>query len=190
MEEKAFDPRKRRAPRPGVGGPPPKELLGDPAPRTSLAVVEPEVGEGNDDGRLPGRQRRPGSREIHVTLSERAYALLEVARKPGTSYGDLIAAALREAKATLMAERPAPAEDPLDRPPRTQRLYVEGRTRSRPFNVTPAQADAIRALAEEVGIPNISELVDRSVLLTYGSRQPLTSPDAGASRPRRRPVSP
>jgi hypothetical protein len=175
MEEKAFDPRKPRAPRPGVGGPPPKELLGDPAPRTSLAVVEPDVGEGSEEGRLPGRQRRPGSREIHVTLSEWAYQLLEAARRPGTSYGDLIAAALREARPTLLAERPVPPDDPLDRPPRTQRLHVEGRTRSRPFNVTPAQAAAIRALALEVGIPNISELVDRSVVLTYEGRRPLTA---------------
>jgi hypothetical protein len=141
-----------------------------------MALVAVSVGEGSgedtaDGGRLPGRQRRPGSREIHVTLSEKAYRLLEAVRadNPGTSYGDLIASALVRAKPTLLADRPAPPDDPLLRPVRTQRLHVEGRTRSRPFNVTPAQADAIRALADEVGIPNLSELVDRAVVLTYDS---------------------
>jgi len=183
-----FDPRQRRTPRRPVGGPPPKDLLtspaapGEPSPWPGpLAVLEPVPGpdaapegeepaeETADGGRLPGRQRRPGSREIHVTLSERAYRLLDAVRaeQPATSYGDLIVAALREAKPTLVAERPTPPDDPLLRPARTQRLHVEGRTRSRPFNVTPAQADAIRALADEVGIPNLSELVDRSVVLTY-----------------------
>jgi hypothetical protein len=182
--ETSFDPRKRRSPRRAVGGPPPKLPIGgtmvgegsaavtaDPVP---MALVAVPVGEGSseetaDEGRLPGRQRRPGSREIHVTLSEKAYRLLEAARaeNPGTSYGDLIASALVRAKPDLLAERPAPPDDPLLRPARTQRLHVEGRTRSRPFNVTPAQADAIRALADEVGIPNLSELVDRSVVFTY-----------------------
>jgi len=101
---------------------------------------------------------------------EKAYRLLQTARaeNPATSYGDLVAAALVQAKPTLLADRPTPPDDPLLRPARTQRLHVEGRTRSRPFNVTPAQADAIRALADEVGIPNLSELVDRSVVLAYG----------------------
>jgi hypothetical protein len=183
--ETSFDPRKRRTPRRAVGGPPARQLpiegavvgegsaavSADPVP---MALVAVPVGEGSldetaDGGRLPGRQRRPGSREIHVTLSEKAYRLLETARadNPGTSYGDLIASALVRAKPTLLADRPAPPDDPLLRPVRTQRLHVEGRTRSRPFNVTPAQADAIRALADEVGIPNLSELVDRSVVLTY-----------------------
>lgn len=184
----SFDPRTRRSPRRAVGGPPPRQLVttlpmgdvtvgeGSPAVTadTVPSLVAVAVGDGSvpdteDGGRLPGRQRRPGSREIHVTLSEKAYRLLEAARgeNPGTSYGDLVAAALVHAKPTLLADRPAPPEDPLLRPVRTQRLHVEGRTRSRPFNVTPAQADAIRALADEVGIPNLSELVDRSVVLTY-----------------------
>ncbi len=145
----------------------------DPAP---MALVAVPVGEGSgaetsEGERLPGIRCRPGSREIHVTLSEKAYRLLETARaeNPATSYGDLVAAALVQAKPALLADRPAPPEDPLLRPARAQRLHVEGRTRSRPFNVTPAQADAIRALAEEVGIPNLSELVDRSVVLAYGT---------------------
>jgi hypothetical protein len=140
------------------------------------------VGEGSDadsagEERLPGIRRRPGSREIHVTLSEKAYRLLETVRADnlGTSYGDLVAAALVQAKPTLLAERPPPPDDPLLRPVRTQRLHVEGRTRSRPFNVTPAQADAIRALAGEVGIPNLSELVDRAVVLVYGA-DPVPAP--------------
>jgi hypothetical protein len=173
-EATPFDPRQRRTPRRPVGGPPPKDLLAvlEPVPEQDGAPEGEEPAEETaDGGRLPGRQRRPGSREIHVTLSERAYRLLEAVRgeQPGTSYGDLIVAALREAKPTLVAERPSPPEDPLLRPARSQRLHVEGRTRSRPFNVTPAQADAIRALADEVGIPNLSELVDRSVVLTYSA---------------------
>jgi hypothetical protein len=142
----------------------------------ALAAV-PWAGEGGgDDGRLPGRQRRPGSREIHVTISEKAYRLLEAARaeRPGTSYGDLVASALVNAKSTLLGDKPAPPEDPLLRPVRTQRLHVEGRTRSRPFNVTPAQADAIRALAVDAGIPNLSELIDRAVVLTYDGARDST----------------
>lgn len=186
-EATSFDPRQPRKPRRAVGGPPPRSLVSAAPPAEDAAavgegsavVVEslpmslvtvPPVGEGSaDEERLPGVRRRPGSREIHVTLSEKAYRLLEAARgdNPGTSYGDLVAAALVHAKPTLLAERPTPPDDPLLRPVRTQRLHVEGRTRSRPFNVTPAQADAIRALADEVGIPNLSELVDRSVVLTY-----------------------
>jgi len=185
-EAPTFDPRKPRRPGRAVGGPPPRPLpleaatvgegtaaVTDPAP---VALVAVPVGEGSgaepsEEERLPGIRRRPGSREIHVTLSEKAYRLLETARaeNPATSYGDLVAAALVQAKATLLADRPAPPDDPLLRPARTQRLHVEGRTRSRPFNVTPAQADAIRALAEEAGIPNLSELVDRSVVLAYGN---------------------
>ncbi|HZQ76859.1 MAG TPA: hypothetical protein VFE55_05995 [Acidimicrobiia bacterium] len=185
-EATAFDPRKPRRPARAVGSPPPRPLpmeaatvgegsgaVTDPAP---MALVAVPVGEGSgaetsEGERLPGIRRRPGSREIHVTLSEKAYRLLETARaeNPATSYGDLVAAALVQAKPALLADRPAPPEDPLLRPARAQRLHVEGRTRSRPFNVTPAQADAIRALAEEVGIPNLSELVDRSVVLAYGT---------------------
>jgi hypothetical protein len=144
-----------------------------------MALVAVPVGEGRgeerpDGERLPGSQRRPGSREIHVTLSEKAYRLLESARvdNAARSYGDLVAAALVLARPTLLADRPAPPDDPLLRPARTQRLHVDGRTRSRPFNVTPAQADAIRALADDVGIPNLSELVDRAVVLAYGADAP------------------
>jgi hypothetical protein len=184
-EATTFDPRKPRKPGRAVGGPPRSQLpmeggtvgegsaavTADPAPVAfrSVAAGEGSREETAGEARLPGIRRRPGSREIHVTLSEKAYQLLEAARadNPGTSYGDLVAAALVRAKPTLLADRPTPPDDPLLRPVRTQRLYVEGRTRSRPFNVTPAQADAIRALADEVGIPNLSELVDRSVVVTY-----------------------
>ena len=184
-----FDPRKPRSPRPAVGGPPPRALveappaaepMPDAVPVLSAVALDavPAVGEGSgdDEGRLPGRQRRPGSREIHVTISEKAYRLLEAARaeRPGTSYGDLVAFALVNAKPTLLEDKPAPPEDPLLRPVRTQRLHVEGRTRSRPFNVTPAQADAIRALADDAGIPNLSELVDRAVVLTYDGAKHTT----------------
>ena len=84
-----FDPRQRRRPRRAVGSPPPRQLPIEGARRWGRGVVKrPATG-----GRLPGRQRRPGSREIHVALSEKAYRLLETVRadNPGTSYGDLIA---------------------------------------------------------------------------------------------------
>ena len=135
--EASFDPRKRPSPRRAVGGPPPRQLpiegaggegsaavTGEPVP---MALVAVPVGEGigedtADGGRLPGRQRRPGSREIHVTLSEKAYRLLEAARaeNPGISYGDLIASALVGAKPTLLADRPVPPDDPLLRPARAR----------------------------------------------------------------------
>jgi len=43
-------------------------------------------------------------------------------------------------------------------------------SRHRSFSVTHAQAAAIAALAAEVGIPNLSELIERAVLFAYGSQ--------------------
>ncbi|MDQ1567362.1 MAG: hypothetical protein QOF96_2242 [Actinomycetota bacterium] len=123
------------------------------------------------DERLPGLTRTVGCRQIHTTLSGAACDLLDAARaaQPGTSYGELIINALRAARPALIAERPPNDDDPLARPPRSRRLMVEGRARSRQFTATISQAAAIAQLAEEAGIPNLSELVERAVLVTYGA---------------------
>jgi hypothetical protein len=121
--------------------------------------------------RLPGFKRSVGSRQIHTTLSAAAYALLDTARaeQQGRSYGDLVIHALRAARSILVAERPEVDDDPLARPPRSRRLVVEGRARSRQFTATASQAAAIAQLSEEAGIPNLSELVERAVLIAYGT---------------------
>lgn len=168
-----------RTPLAVVGAP----VVAEPAiaiePVTSAATDEekaagersvPPAPAGSED-RLPGLERSVGSRQIHTTLSAAACAPLETARAehPGTSYGELIINALRAGRPTLIAERPPTDDDPLARPPRSRRLLVEGRARSRQFTATTSQAAAIPQLAEEAGIPNLSELVERAVLITYGT---------------------
>ncbi|MDQ1516194.1 MAG: hypothetical protein QOE80_2024 [Actinomycetota bacterium] len=138
-----------------------EQPVGEPTPSAAAGA----------DERLPGLERSVGSRQIHTTLSGAACALLDTARaeQPGTSYGELIINALRAARPTLISGRPPIDDDPLARPPRSRRLIVEGRARSRQFTATTSQAAAIAQLAEEAGIPNLSELVERSVLVTYGA---------------------
>ncbi|MDQ1501277.1 MAG: hypothetical protein QOI86_4617 [Actinomycetota bacterium] len=190
--------RRRPADRPPVGAPPDPDLLSAPPARTPLAVVaapavlepapvaeapmsaaaaEEPAGDrsaaatpAGTDERLPGLTRTVGCRQIHTTLSPAACDLLDTARaaQPGTSYGELIINALRAARPALIADRPPNDDDPLARPPRSRRLMVEGRARSRQFTATISQAAAIADLAEEAGIPNLSELVERAVLVTYG----------------------
>jgi hypothetical protein len=50
-------------------------------------------------------------------------------------------------------------------------------SRHRSFSVTHGQAAAIAALAAELGVPNLSELVERAVLLACCSHGPDRNPE-------------
>lgn len=139
------------------------------------AAAPPEHG---DD--LPGTERTVNTRQLHANLSGEAYDLLRAAKaaNPDRTFGDLITEALRAARSTLVAEGATADEDddPLAPPRRARRLRVAD-SRHRSFSVTHGQAAAIVALAGEVGIPNLSELFERAVLLAYGPNRGLLYSD-------------